>query len=285
MNPTSRLKLRLRALAPWIPGPIRHRLNRLVGATTEFRGPFASFAEAQSSCVGYDDPRIVDQVEASVRQVLAGAFRYEQDGALFRDEPPADYALTGVLLADRQRVSRLHVLDLGGGLGSHFLRWKPILAGVPELKWTVLEQAGFADRGARLHSGDSRIEFISSLENMVDVPDAILASSVLQYLSDPAGVLGQLAGIGAKTLVIDRMPVHPGSEMVALSQHSRITGGLKCSYPLWAFPVDWLELQLSATYVKLYEFPGLDAAVRAGHIHACYGGSIWTLLASPTGPD
>jgi len=264
-----------RDLREWVPAPLRHGANALLGANLVFKGPYRDFEEAAAKTRGYDDPSILARVEAATRQVLAGAARFEQDGRAFAIEPPPSHALSALLLAAARTGGKLSVLDFGGGLASHYLRWRPLLAGLPELHWCVVEQPGYVAAGRALHAADPRVAFEESIAGaLAHRPNAVLASSVLQYLPRPDEVLGALAEVGADVLVIDRYPRREAGATVALTQHvPRQQGG--ASYALHAFAPDHLARALSPRYRCLLEFPGADAPLRAGAVRAGYIGSVW----------
>ncbi len=262
-------------LREWLPAPLRRGANALLGASLVYRGPWRDFDEAQARTRGYHDPGILAQVEAATRQVLAGTARFEQDGRSFAAEPPPSYALPGLLLAAAGAGGRLSVLDFGGSLASHYLRWRPLLSGLPSLHWCVVEQQGFVEAGRRLFADDALLGFESTIADARrHAPNAVLASSVLQYLPQPGEVLRELAGLQAEILVIDRFPRRAGGDTVALTQHlPRRQGG--ASYALRAFAPGFLAEVLEPRYRCLCQFQGNDAPLRAGPVAAEYVGSIW----------
>jgi putative methyltransferase (TIGR04325 family) len=262
-------------LREWLPPGARRAANRLLGASLAYRGPHADFATAAELTRGYDDDAILEQVVAATREVLAGRARYEQDGRSFEAEPPPSHALSLLLLAAARANGRLQVLDFGGSLGSHYLRWKPVLAKLPHLHWCVVEQPGFVAAGRELFAGDACIAFEEDIAAAAArAPNVVFASSVLQYLPQPADTLAQLAGAGAQLLVLDRFPVLERGPGVALSQHlPRRQGG--ASYPLHAFAKDFLPVALAPRYAPMLEFEAADEPIRTGGVYARYRGSAW----------
>jgi putative methyltransferase (TIGR04325 family) len=76
---------------------------------------------------------------------------------------------------------------------------------LPEVCWGVVEQAHYVEAG-RIHLQDQHLRFYRSIGECLaeNKPNVILLSSVLQYLTDPYGVLQELLSIGSDTLIFDR---------------------------------------------------------------------------------
>lgn len=258
----------------WLPPVLRTALNRAIGASIVYRGPFASWDAACIATSGYDEDAILLRIANATRQVLKGEARYEQDGSVFHDEPPASQALTGLMLAAGINQGRLSVIDFGGGLGSHFLRWRPILEHVPNLHWAIVEQAGFAAEGSKLFAAVPSISFHASLAQTASQPNAILASSVLQYLPDPYTTLQELAALHAEIIVLDRMPY--GSKEAVVAQCVPTSLG-KASYPVWVLSQEKVHGLLEPAYELVTKFDASDQPLRTSGIRATFHGSIWRL--------
>lgn len=256
----------------WLPPILRAALNRAIGASIVYRGPFASWHEARASTSGYDEGAILRRISDATQHVLRGEARYEQDGKVFHGEPPASHALAGVMLAAGRTQGRLSVLDFGGGLGSHFLRWHPILERLPSLQWAIVEQAGFAAEGKRLFASEPSISFHESVAQVASRPNVALASSVLQYLPDPYAVLRELATSGAETIVLDRMLY--GNIETILAQFVPASLG-KASYPIWVLSREKIHDLLENAYELVTEFDANDRPLRVSGVHATHHGSIW----------
>ena len=256
----------------WVPPVLRNAFNRAIGASIVYRGPFSSWKEARASTSGYDEDAILGRIIEATQQVLRGQARYEQDGVAFHDDPPASHALSGLLLAVCRDGGRLSVLDFGGGLASHYLRWRPMLERITEVHWAIVEQAGFAEEGRKLFATNPSVSFHEDAAQVPSRPNAILASSVLQYLPDPYATLQQLIVFGAKVIILDRTPY--GNEETALAQLVPTTLG-KASYPLWVLSRTKVHALLSDDYELISEFDTLDHPIRARGIRGTYRGSIW----------
>lgn len=257
----------------WLPPALRHAGNRLLGASMRYSGPFGTWADAVRATAGYADEAILARVIAATEAVLAGHADYEQDGIPMRGTPPPGHALPSLLAAARDGA--LRVVDFGGGLASHYLRWLPILSGLVEVHWCVVEQPHYVEAGQRLFSEVSQVRFVSGIDEARHfVPDAVLASSVLQYLESPLDTLHGLATLGARVIVLDRTPFSTDGRARILAQRTPAKLG-RASYPLWMLSADAVDASLLPNYVRRLAFPGNDHPITVGRLRADYGGGTW----------
>lgn len=258
-----------------VPPAIRKLVNRLLGSLNHYQGPYETWEAAGDGCSGYDDAAILARVSKATQRVLQGKADFEQDGRALRGDPGSSHALQGLLLAAARDCGQLRVLDFGGGLGSHFLRWRQWLEALPEVHWCVVEQTHFAREGALLLAGFPAVSFATSIERARGFgPTVVLASSVLQYLSDPMTVLNDLSSLDPRLIVIDRTPFSRDGMARILTQHVPKSLGA-ASYPLWTLSRAALHDVLGERYRLLAEFPSDDAPIGAGRIRADYTGCIW----------
>lgn len=271
------MKSLLQALAREFAPPILRRIaNSLVQRGVHYVGPYADWREAEGASEGYDQASILERVRDSTKAVLDGKGTYEQDGVLFHDNPPPpSSALIGLLIAASRKSGRLCVLDFGGGLGSHYLRWKPLLAPIGQISWQVVEQAHFVVAGRQLFSRTEHpVDFHCWNDRGSVKPHAVLASSVLQYIPTPYDALRGLADQDPHVIVIDRTPFSRSGNGHVLVQ--RVTRPLHpASYPLATLSRRNVEEALSGNYTLLQRFPSPDSPIRIRGAEADYGGEIW----------
>ena len=170
---------------------------------------------------------------AATREVVAGRAAYERDSVLFH-EPAYPFPIVAELLrAALANGRRLNVIDFGGSLGSTYRQCRPLLDGVQDLRWHVIEQPGFVAIGQSEFSTEE-LRFAASPDEVPvgDVPPLVLLSSVLQYLETPESTLRQLLGIGAKHLIIDRTPMSDLDTHRLCIQHVP-KAIYDASYPCW----------------------------------------------------
>jgi putative methyltransferase (TIGR04325 family) len=262
-------------VANWCPPALRRLLNRMLGAQTRYRGPFPDWNAAAAATDGYDEGAILARVAEATRRVQHGEPGYEQDGILRPGVAPPSHALSALLLAAARDDGRLSVVDFGGGLGSHYLRWRPLLRQVRSLHWCVVEQPAFVEAGARIFAGMAEVDFVDTVEAAADAkPNAVYASGVLQYLPAPFDHLERLIALGADVVVLDRTPfARDGVERV-LAQHVPPSLG-RASYPLRMFGRDAIESRLRAHYRCALEFDSGDAPIALADAGADYVGQVW----------
>lgn len=259
----------------WLPPRLRDAGNRLLGARTIFKGPYSSWTEAEQATSGYADDAILGRVVEATQRVLSGEPGYEQDGTVRPGTAPPSNALAALLAAAAAEGGDLRVLDFGGGLASHFLRWSPFLSALPSLSWCVVEQANFVQAGTQLFSHVAQVKFATDLNVARGfAPNVVLVSSALQYLSQPMVTLGQLAALDARVVVIDRTPLSSDGRAYILTQHVPSTIG-RASYPMWILSNDALRDCLRPRYEQRALFPAADQAVKVAGLRANYIGCVW----------
>jgi putative methyltransferase (TIGR04325 family) len=179
-------------------------------------GNYPDWQAAAAHTGGYDQANILERVRAATRAVNAGKAVFERDSVLF-DAPHYNWPLLAAInWVAARNGGRLRVLDFGGALGSTWFQNR-IFFDHLDTAWTVVEQPHFVAAGRAEFSGNG-LEFAASIDEAVThgKVDLFLASSVLQYLEDPAGVLAELRRHRFDFALFDRTAV-------TTRQHSRIT--------------------------------------------------------------
>lgn len=243
-NRSSRMKAPALAKAmcpPALLGPLR----RLTGRGMRFDGRPPDWTAALQASSGYADPTILQRVQEASRRVLRGEASYERDSVTFSEPALPFHLLAGLLRSAAMDEGRLHVVDVGGALGSIYRQCRPFLAAVPRLDWQVVEQPSFAEAGRREFQ-TNELRFHASLAEVgvSDVPATFLLSGVLQYLEQPHGLLDELGGLPARHLIIDRTPISAQSQDRLCIQHAarRV---YRASYPCWIFSRERLMERLN----------------------------------------
>jgi len=224
-----------------------------------FEGRYTSWQEAEAKCGGYDAPLILEKVLDATLKVKRGEAVFERDSVLF-DEIQYSWPVTAALLwAAAQAGGTLDILDFGGSLGSNFFQNRKFLAQLPRVSWTVVEQARFVQIG-RERIGDGKLTFQPDISSACShrPPTAILASSVLQYLSEPLIVLAELARTQAPVIILDRTPFANDAASRITIQHVPATI-YAASYPCWFLDRDELVQRMTSWNYRLVEaFDALD---------------------------
>lgn len=194
-------------------------------------GNYKDWQAAQAESSGYDDPEIFRKALKAACDVRDGKALWERDTVLFHKEQWNWPVVAGLLKAAATHGGRLHVLDFGGSLGSTFVQNRRAFAGLKACTWHVVEQAQLVNAG-REELASNELLFHGSIEEALgSAPiNAILLSSVLQYLPDPYGFLKETAAYKLP-VIIDRTPMLGNYDRLTV-QH--IPSSIyQASYPCW----------------------------------------------------
>jgi putative methyltransferase (TIGR04325 family) len=228
-----------------------------------FIGDYGSWAEAQRNSSGYDSAVILEKTTASSVKVRDGKAAYERDSVVFDEIQYAWPLLAGLLWVAAVSQGRLHVLDFGGALGTTYFQNRQFLKGLSDVRWTIVEQPDYVQRGRSLFENDV-LRFYGSLDECRGdpSPQVILLSGVLQYLEKPYELLNQIFEFDAPHIIIDRTPFHD-KPLDRLCVQRVDPSVFDASYPAWIFSVDRFRSLLSKREV-LAEFTSFESVARYG---------------------
>jgi putative methyltransferase (TIGR04325 family) len=229
-----------------------------------YSGNYRSWDAARSHATGYDSESILAKVRVSALKVKNGEAVYERDSVLFDTVEYSWPLLAALLWIASRNGNRLNVVDFGGSLGSTYFQNKEFLRHLVELHWKVVEQARFVDCGKREFEND-HLKFFGSLEAscLGAPPDAILFSSVLQYLEKPYSVLAAACEYGCEFLLFDRTTfIDRGNDRITLQKVPPEI--YDASYPAWFFNREKFLEFLAAKYDLVAEFDALAGAIPLG---------------------
>ncbi len=185
---------------------------------SHFRGVYESFRQAEAAAsraarIGYDHAD------------LAGQYRAELYLDLDNSEYPVLYHLDRIL-ADGSTV-----LDFGGNVGVHYLRYRKYLD-LGRVRWIVCDLPEITEAGRAACAGMPNITFVNGTGELdADRVDVFLASDSLQYVETHDSLLpGLIArGLAPRHILIDQLPLYDGPRFVTLQN-----GGL-VRYPQYVF--------------------------------------------------
>lgn len=189
--------------------------------------------------------------------------RYERDSVLFHESDYRYPIVTQLLRAALVNRGRLNVIDFGGSFGSTYRQCRPLLDGVDEVRWQVIEQPAFVSIGQREFTTEE-LSFVPTIQELTpsEVPALILLSSVLQYLEHPEPTLTQLLRLDATHLVVDRTPFSTQPDDRLCVQHTP-SSIYDASYPCWILSAPRLRgLVLSEGWQIEAEFDSGDGHFR-----------------------
>ena len=213
---------------------------------------------------GYDSERILGKVRDSLLKVKRGEAVYERDSVLFDKVQYSWPLLAGLLWIASQNGNRINLVDFGGSLGSTYYQNRKFLLQLKELRWNIVEQKSFVDRGRRDFENE-HLKFYHELEEcfLEQRPDTILFSSVLQYLERPYSVLGKVRSLGFEFLLFDRTTIiESGEDRITLQKVPPEI--YDASYPAWFFNREKFLGFFSADYELVVEFDALAGAIPLG---------------------
>ena len=175
------------------------------------------------------------------------------------DKPARRYPIVAELLAIAVAFQgRLRVMDFGGALGSLYFQHRSYFDSIEEIKWGVVEQKSSVETG-RTHVVDPNIEFHETIESCIASvkPDIVVATCVLQHLSDPWGTLHELLKASPK-IIIDRLPLI-NTDVDRLTVQNVNEKIYPASYPAWVFSrSNFINVVENYGYQILNEFESID---------------------------
>ena len=233
-------------------------LQRQRGGGVRYEGDFPSWAEASRHATGYDADVILARVLEATLKVKRGEAAYERDSVVFDKAEYVWPVLAGLMWVAARHQGRLNVLDFGGALGSTYFQHRRFLEGLAEVRWNVVVQAHFVERGNALVAEGS-LRFYPDIAACLaeQTPNVVLLSGVIHYLPDPLGMLDELSRIGAAAMLIDRLPLSCLAENRLLVQ--RVPASIyPASYPVWVFSDSQLMTHLAKHWRLVSRCDGAD---------------------------
>jgi putative methyltransferase (TIGR04325 family) len=130
---------------------------------------------------------------------------------------------------------RLSVVDFGGGAGSAFVQLISSLPSSIDLECVVVDSEEIAARGRSLFGNDRRIRFVTALADAPSRPDIIYLNAVLPYIDDYSRLLGQLAALQPRFILLARLAA--GSNPTFASRQRNLPGRV---FAYWLHNLDEL---------------------------------------------
>jgi putative methyltransferase (TIGR04325 family) len=239
-----------------------------------FFGNYKTWQEVQADSKGYDDKEILEKVKNSLLKVKNGEAVYERDSVLFDEIQYSWPVLSSLLWVASQNDNRLNLIDFGGSLGSSYFQNIGFLKHFKELRWNIVEQKNFVECGKKYFEND-KLKFYEKIDDCFKEtkPNAILISSVIQYLEKPYDFLKKIANNGFEYVIFDRTTFLENNNRLTLQKISpRIYDS---SYPAW-FLNEKKFLDILLQHYKLVaDFDSLAGEIDLGDIKAFEKGFIF----------
>jgi putative methyltransferase (TIGR04325 family) len=239
------------------------------------RGNYSSWSEAVHASTGYDSDVILQKTKDALVKVKIGEAVYERDSVLFDEIQYSWPLLAGLMWAAARSGGRLNVLDFGGSLGSTYFQNHAFLKQLPDVRWSVIEQAEYIRVGKEFFEDDI-LRFYPTIDDYSaeNTPDVVVLSSVLQYLENPYEILSRLLELRSDCIILDRTPFWEGGEDHICVQH--VPASIyPASYPIWIFSKNRFLQFIQRNKLNIVaEFEALDKL--PGPIELAYRGMIIT---------
>ncbi|MGF1924369.1 MAG: methyltransferase, TIGR04325 family [Bacteroidia bacterium] len=221
---------------------------------TMWSKPYLSWMDAKNKSIGYQADNIFLKVKESTLAVKEGRYPYERDSVLF-DHIEYAWPLLSILQKIAiENENSLTIVDFGGSLGSTYFQNRNWLSGI-KIKWIVIEQEQFVQSGKKEFS-DEHLIFESSIQHaLAHRPNAVLFSSVLQYLEHPKEVIDQVINEQFKYILIDRTSFGKNIEKDFFTVQTVPSEIYAASYPCRFFEERKFLGQFASYYSLEAEFP------------------------------
>jgi len=224
--------------------------RRVLGRRSiRFEGDYREWEGAQRASGGYADETIVRKMCDAELAVKRGEAADARDGVRF---DRMQFALPVMAALGRIAKPHLRVIDFGGAFGGSYRQYKAF-HGKPA-SWSVVEQPAMVELG-RAHFQNAELDFHASLQSALAAgpADAILLSSVLQYLRAPYDLLRAILDTRSAQVIVDRTPCSAQPRDI-LSVQKVPAEIYAASYPCWIFSRERLMAAFSPGYGLVASF-------------------------------
>jgi putative methyltransferase (TIGR04325 family) len=196
----------MKALAKYVFRLMRDSIRYAAFGYSQRRGVFQTFAEANLAAsgkrIGYNHRDVAVEFGAALTLGLDSS------------EYPVLFHLK------RIATNNCTLLDFGGNVGDHFLRYKKYLDPV-RIHWTVCDLPEITRVGREVCNGASNVEFINEVDDFHQAGiDIFLGIDSLQYaeIASPDFLLQKLITNGKRPthLLLDQLPLIDGRQYVTL---------------------------------------------------------------------
>ena len=180
-------------------------IRKLSGLFYGWHGNYKSWDEAKSKCRGYEEKLILDKVILSSLRVKNGEIPYERDSVPFDKIMYSFPVLAALMWIAGKNKNKLNVLDFGGSLGTSYYQNRYFLDSLSEANWCIVEQPHFVEEGNKLFA-NKNLHFFNSINDCLGqyAINAILLSSVIQYVEKPYELLEEIISKKINYIIIDR---------------------------------------------------------------------------------
>jgi len=191
-------------------------LNKLLKRNIIIVGNYKNWSEATQNSTGYDCKNIFKKSAESFLKVLNKKAEYERDSVLFYKKN-IDNLLINFLYAIKKKDIVLKILDFGGSFGSTYFQNYSILSDKKKFHWSIIEQPKIVKFINKYKLNDNLKYFSDKSEYMNKYnPDAVLFSSVIQYLEYPFNVINSFLKKKISYLIFLKTPFYKRKETIKI---------------------------------------------------------------------
>ncbi len=241
-----------------ITPPVIFRIYKNKAAKYGFFGNYPDWEAAKKASAGYDSEIILKKVTDALLKVKNGEASGERDSVLFDKVQYSWPLLAGLLWIASRNNNRLTLLDFGGSLGTSYFQNKLFLSHLSELKWCIVEQEHFVQVGKKFFENDTLKFYFDFNECVIkENPQAILLSSVLQYIPYPYALLKTIIKNRFEHIIIDKTPfLQRGGDRITVQKVPPEI--YDASYPAWFFDLTNFFNFFSEKYQLIVDFESAD---------------------------
>ncbi|MCC7454410.1 MAG: methyltransferase, TIGR04325 family [Crocinitomix sp.] len=241
-----------------ITPPVIFKIYKNKTAKYGFFGNYSDWEAAKKASAGYDSEIILKKVTDALLKVKNGEASGERDSVLFDKVQYSWPLLAGLLWIASRNNNRLTLLDFGGSLGTSYFQNKLFLSHLSELKWCIVEQEHFVQVGKKFFENDNLKFYFDFNECVIkENPQAILLSSVLQYIPYPYALLETIIKNRFEHIIIDRTPfLQRGGDRITVQKVPPEI--YDASYPAWFFNLTNFLNFFSEKYQLIVDFESAD---------------------------
>ncbi|PVY39035.1 TIGR04325 family methyltransferase [Pontibacter virosus] len=223
-------------LKKFVPPILLDFKNKLFPSKYGWFGDYSNWQEAQKDCVGYQDGEIIAKVKEAVLKVKNGEAVFERDSVIFDSIEYSWPTLAALNWIAAQHAGVLKIIDFGGSLGSSYYQNRKFLRHLSSVEWNIIEQRQFVQVGQQLFQ-DDELRFYEDIATCYanTNPQAVLFSSVLQYLEEPYKMLDQFFERKIEYVIVDLTGFTPDNEPSKITVQRVNPAIYKASYPSWIF--------------------------------------------------
>jgi len=244
----------------WVPPALSHVIKGKKGV--RWYGNFESWEEAKSLSTGYESDVILEKVKKASLKVKTGQTVFERDSVIFSKIQYSWPLLAGLMWIAALSKGELNVIDFGGALGSTYFQNRNFLQSLSRVCWHIVEQKHFVDVGKQYFE-DDELSFFYDIESCLrqDSPNAIIFSSVIQYMETPYAFLKKIKSIGFKFIIFDRTSfVTNGKDRLTIQVVPPEI--YPSSYPCWFFDKEKFYSFFRDDYEMIADFNALAGAMK-----------------------